>query len=159
MDECKIRVTSGWDQIFVESRDAQAEERQQNQDIAHGRRARTTCRPRFRPPGRTVRRHADLSRAADGNALGHRGRLIGCGAPTTTSLPECDPGPRLHRSALRKTIDSRPAGQAGGPVAVPFHPGISSACGPNTASILARPANRARQGTADHHTDARDRDL
>ena len=40
MDECKIRVTSGWDQIFVESRDAQVEERQQNQDIAQGRRAR-----------------------------------------------------------------------------------------------------------------------
>jgi hypothetical protein len=75
------------------------------------------------------------------------------------AFPKCDPGPRVHRSALRKTIDSRPAGQAGGPVAVPFHPGISSACGPDTASIPARPANRARQGAVDHHTDARDRDL
>ena len=116
-------------------------------------------RPRFRRSGRTVRCHADLFRAADGNVAGHQGRLIGSGAPTTPKLPECDPGPRVHRSALRKTIDSRPAGQAGGPVAVPFHPRVSSACGPDTASIPARPANRARQGTADHHTDAGHRDL
>ena len=62
-----------------------------------------------------------------------------------TKFQKCDPGPRVHRSPLRKTIDSRPAGQARGLVAYHFIRAFRAHAGQTPHQYLrARRIQRAR---------------